>query len=140
VLERIQEAPIRALQMCGNRVAEERFYDYPTQPFSWDGRSEGNPTLAALAKATGRAVMAGVHHRRIHRFKVFPGSGHFVTNQATAACAPLLVEHLRAHAGRRGERVSPRTPSPCPRPSRTNGGGHGLASSTRWRDVTVQLS
>ena len=69
VLERIQDAPIRALHMCGNHVAAERFYDYPINLFSWDDRGEGNPTMAALAKATGRAVMAGVPHRRIHKIE-----------------------------------------------------------------------
>lgn len=70
VLERLGHARIRALHLCGNHIGAERFVDYPIDLFSWDDRGEGNPTMAEMAKHTGRAVMAGVPHRRIHKLEV----------------------------------------------------------------------
>ena len=67
VLKRAQEARVIALHMCGNQIAAERFLDYPVNLLSWDDRGPGNPTIADLAKDSGRAVMAGVPHKRIHK-------------------------------------------------------------------------
>ena len=69
VLERIEDAPIRALHLCGNHVAAERFVDYPINLYSWDDRGEGNPTMAEMSARSGRAVMAGVPHKRIHKLE-----------------------------------------------------------------------
>lgn len=66
VLDRMRAAPVRVLHMCGDNVAAPRFDDYPINVASWDDRGAGNPSMTDLARP-GRAVMAGVPHRRIHK-------------------------------------------------------------------------
>ena len=69
VLERLEEAPIRALHVCGNHIGAERFVDYPVNVLSWDDRGAGNPPMGEYARSSGKCVMAGVPHRRIHKIE-----------------------------------------------------------------------
>lgn len=73
VLERLKAAKadsICALHVCGNNIGADRFDDYPVDILSWDDRGPGNPTMAEYARASGKCVMGGVPHRRIHKIGV----------------------------------------------------------------------
>jgi len=107
VLDRAALAPVRVLHLCGDNVAADRFGDYPVNIWSWDDRGAGNPSMIELAGRPGRAVMAGVPHRTIHRLEpaavgdaVREAVGGlkqgFVLAGGCAVGALLGDEHLRA--------------------------------------------
>jgi len=107
LLERMAEAPVRVLHICGDNIGAARFDDYPINVASWDDQGRGNPPMGALAGQSGRAVMAGVPHRRIHRLELDEVAGcvhdavgeleaGFILAGGCAVGAEVSVEHLRA--------------------------------------------
>ena len=107
VLERAQGAKLNVLHVCGNQIGLDRFLDYPVDLFSWDDRGRGNPSLLEVAGKTDRAVMSGVHHKRIHRMQrsellatMEESIGHLRTGVVLAGgCAVgalLEDEHMRS--------------------------------------------
>lgn len=103
VLEAVREAPFNVLHVCRGNNHLERLLDYPVSAFHWDARAPGNPSLAAIAARTDRALMGGVSQERTLR------SG------APEAVAAEARDALRQTGGRRfllapGCSIDPRTP------------------------------
>lgn len=67
VLEPVTAAPLNMLHVCGNNIGMPRFYNYPVTVLNWDNFGPGNPTLAEVARESGKVVAGGVPHKRLHR-------------------------------------------------------------------------
>lgn len=107
VLERMTHAPVRVLHMCGDNIDAGRFDDYPINVASWDDQGRGSPAMPVLAGRAGRAVMAGVPHRRIHKLDPGEVSGcvhdavgatdaGFIVAGGCAVGAEVSAAHMRA--------------------------------------------
>lgn len=107
VLDRMRDAPVRVLHMCGDNIDAARFDDYPINVASWDDQGRGNPSMEELAGTAGRAVMAGVPHRRIHRLELDEVAARvrdavggvdagFIIAGGCAVGAELSAAHMRA--------------------------------------------
>ncbi|SDE78672.1 uroporphyrinogen decarboxylase family protein [Ruegeria marina] len=59
------EGMVRFIHVHGAPVSLERFTDYPVDVFSVSDWLKGNPTLAELRDATGKAVIGGIDESRI---------------------------------------------------------------------------
>lgn len=62
VLAAAQAAPFNVFHVCRANNHLLRLLDYPVAAFHWAAHSPGNPSLAAVAASTDRAVMGGVSH------------------------------------------------------------------------------
>ncbi len=62
VLDVVQGAPFNVFHVCRANNHLPRLLDYPVAAFHWAAHSPGNPSLAAIAASTNRAVMGGVSH------------------------------------------------------------------------------
>jgi uroporphyrinogen decarboxylase len=103
VLEAAQGAPFNVLHVCRAHNHLPRLLDYPVSVFHWDAHGPGNPSVAAIAQRTPKALMGGVSHETTMK----SGSPAEVVNEARRA----IIE-----AGRRrfllapGCAVHPETP------------------------------
>ena len=59
VLEAVAAAPFNMLHVCGAAAHLDEFVDYPVHAFSW-AASESNPSMSAVRRRTGRAVVGGL--------------------------------------------------------------------------------
>jgi uroporphyrinogen decarboxylase len=59
VLGAVDGAPFNLLHLCGPGVPVDEFADYPVAAFSW-ALGAGNPSLTAVQRRTGRAVVGGL--------------------------------------------------------------------------------
>ncbi len=102
VLEAVREAEFNVLHVCRSHNLLADLLDYPVKAFNWADREEGNPSLAAVAARTDKAVMGGVAQATIHR-----GTADEVRAQVRAA--------IESTGGRRllvapGCSIAPQTP------------------------------
>ncbi len=67
VLKTARSAPMNMLHVCGNNIALERFFNYPTQIVNWDNFGPGNDTLAEASAKTEKIVAGGIPHRSFHK-------------------------------------------------------------------------
>lgn len=81
VLEAACAAPFNVFHVCRNNNHLLRLLDYPVSAFHWDVHGAGNPSLAAVAARTQRALMGGVSHQRT----MPSGSPAEVVNEARRA-------------------------------------------------------
>ena len=56
---------VRMLHVHGAPVSLDRFADYPIEVLSVSDRLKGNPSLASVRRATGKAIIGGVDESRI---------------------------------------------------------------------------
>lgn len=103
VLAAVRGAPLNILHVCRDNNLLEMLLDYPVDCFNWDCTGRGNPGLAAIRDASGKAVMGGIG-------QVDPlatGSPEEVTAQAKDALDSTERRGLILSAGCS---ISPQTP------------------------------
>ncbi len=66
LLAGIREADFNILHVCRDHNMIDLLLDYPVAAVNWAVHGDGNPGLGALKERTGRAVMGGVDHARLH--------------------------------------------------------------------------
>jgi len=91
VLAATEGAPFNILHVCGNNNMLDDLLDSPVAVINWADHGDGNPSLAEARTRTGKAVMGGIDHARLHAISVDE-----VTSQAREALAACPDRFLLA--------------------------------------------
>jgi uroporphyrinogen decarboxylase len=103
VLSAVRGAPLNILHVCRAHNLLDLLIDYPVEALNWDAHGEGNPSLEAVRRKSGKGVIGGIGQVE----PLAKGKKSEVADQARAAIKETSG-HLILSAGCS---ISPQTPA-----------------------------
>jgi uroporphyrinogen decarboxylase len=103
VLTAVRGAPLNILHVCRSNNLLDSLIDYPVEALNWDTHGEGNPSLEAIRKKSGKGVIGGIGQVD----PLLKGKKTAVASQAKEAIAGTSRRLVLAG----GCSISPQTPA-----------------------------